>query len=163
MIATRQYFLKWMLLWLILAASSRNEVVALGPGVENHLLKGNSFAGVLNAMLPNHFYFFEFPTDDALYGEHAAMCADGSPFSFMFRRGSDQHLKKLIVEFEGGPACWKSHEYRKGAGGCKCDKYARSTPWNEYVKKMVAPDLASPRLDSCTGIGPEYMKYVRTT
>ena len=33
-------------------------------------------------------------------------CADGSPFSFLVRRGSHQNERKVLVDFMGGGACW---------------------------------------------------------
>ena len=33
-------------------------------------------------------------------------CADGSPFSFLVRRGSGANERKVIVDFMGGGACW---------------------------------------------------------
>ena len=33
-------------------------------------------------------------------------CADGSPFSFLVRRGSTGNERKVVVDFMGGGACW---------------------------------------------------------
>jgi hypothetical protein len=96
----------------------------------------NAYHSPLSSLTsPHSYYFLEFPLsgdvgnndNEVIYtnsidsnsvasinktssSTNSPMCADGSPYSFLFRRGSDKHLDKLIVEFEGGPACWDASD-----------------------------------------------------
>jgi hypothetical protein len=119
----------------------------------------NAYAGeppLLESMAPNKFYFFEFPVDKPPFTQLKPMCADGSPYSFLFRRGTDEHATKLVVEFEGGPACWDSQ--------CGCEKHARRTPWSDYLQNFnLSSDAALPRLDICSGIVSDYVKHIRSS
>lgn len=54
-----------------------------------------SWGDTLNAMLP------------FLQGD--TICARGTSYAFFFRRGT---VNKLVVEFEGGGACWDKETCR---------------------------------------------------
>jgi len=102
---------------------------------------------------PGNFYFLEFPVDET--DPKSPICADGSPYSFAFRRGSDEHMSKFLIEFEGGPACWSG-----GDGPLSCTNHEKSTmrrrtPWNgylEYFATQVFFDKIFPDLGSCRGV-----------
>lgn len=108
---------------------------------------------ITDAMLPDTFYFLEFPTDVASEGKTLPMCADQSPYSFMFRRGK-KYTNKLIVEFEGGSACWE--------GSCSCDAttHARTAPWHDYYSSTFQ-QMALPWIGSCHGIIPGFVKELK--
>ena len=36
------------------------------------------------------------------------MCSRGTPYAFFFRKGNPTAGHKVVVEFEGGGACWSS-------------------------------------------------------
>lgn len=108
---------------------------------------------------PNTFYFLEFPPgiNDVANETLQPICGNGSPYSFAFRRGTQKHLSKLIVEFEGGPACWKGDS----GGGCACNGGARETPWNDYLRtteKETTQTGLFPKLGSCTGLSPGFIR-----
>eukprot|EP00980_Cylindrotheca_fusiformis_P012176 scaffold2945_cov99-Cylindrotheca_fusiformis.AAC.5 len=112
---------------------------------------------VADAMVPGTDYFLEFPASSALYkNELAPMCADQSPYSFLFQRGSNSNYKKIIVEIEGGPACWEP-------GKCSCDTktYTRQAPWQEYYSGMSRGQRKQlPWIGSCNGISPAFVERV---
>jgi len=122
------------------------------------LLNGyNHFqVNVLESMVPHQSYFIEFPTGNGyklptnpIDGSQPLkpLCGDQSPFSFLFRKGSKEHYRKLIVEFEGGPAC-----LNRGGG---CDLEGQQVPWHDYVQSYNdSDDQALPRLGSCNGVVP---------
>lgn len=123
-------------------------------------------SGILETMLPNRNYFIEFPrgghsSNSESSRRLAPSCADGSDYSFLFRRGSDKNFKKLIVEMEGGPACWRMDE-----GKCGCGKHARQTPWYDYYKNndqdYNESEKALPRLGSCSGVVPEFVTKLQS-
>ena len=104
---------------------------------------------------PGHFYFLHFPVNEK--DPKSPMCSDGSPYSFAFRRGTDEHISKFLIEFEGGPACWKG-----GANQYSCVDFEgyssdmrRQTPWNDYLdyfNQQVVLDKTFPELGSCRGV-----------
>ncbi|KAL3937544.1 MAG: hypothetical protein SGBAC_007368 [Bacillariaceae sp.] len=112
------------------------------------------------AMLPQRSYFFEFPLEDASFAAPrlAPLCSNRSPFSFMFQRGTDAHFRKILVEFEGGPACFEAD--------CGCDGHSRQTPWKHYLDQYhhneTSADqkstMASPNLGTCSGIVPKFIE-----
>jgi hypothetical protein len=134
-----------------------NDSAAAGGSLLNAYLSASN--SVMDAMLPNNFYFFEFPTEEAyLSGANLPpMCADGSPYSFLFRRGSNEHYQKLMVELEGGPACWKTN-------GCGCDKHARNPPWHDYKQTYLLQESSAggekalPWIGSCHGVVPAFVQ-----
>jgi predicted RND superfamily exporter protein len=111
----------------------------------------NANRAKLSAMTsPHNFYFLEFPVPSGSNRNYGSpICGDGSPFSFAFRRGSDQHRNKLVVEFEGGPACFN--------GGC-CEEGARRTPWKNLTTFNNLSDYPFPPLDSCPGVASGFAK-----
>ncbi|KAL3938519.1 MAG: hypothetical protein SGBAC_006586, partial [Bacillariaceae sp.] len=127
----------------------------------NALLNGYSHAdkNVLGSMVAGNSYFIEFPTDLQYLlptGVLPPMCGDRSNFSFLFRKGSPQHFRKLIVEFEGGPACWGTD--------CLCDPGLRRVPWKDYAESYDdSDDQALPRLGSCNGVVPEFVSELTSS
>ena len=144
-----------------------------GEPVDGDKLLLNAYNSKLDALAsPNNYYFFEFPigegyNDDYLlldrYEHLAPKCGNGSPYSFAFKRGTDEHVNKLIVELEGGPACWKENEAddlsTRTPGTC-CG-FRRQAPWYDYLKNRQ-PDVVSrnyfPPLGTCTGITSGFTK-----
>ena len=115
---------------------------------------------------PGNFYFLEFPLkgendDDRSTDAYMTLqpkCGDGSPYSFVFRRGSDRHVNKLIVELEGGPACWNPQNC-----GCSHQKdYKRQAPWYDYLQNkqeaVVEAGGYFPPLNTCSGITSGFTK-----
>lgn len=127
----------------------------------------NAYRSNLSSLTaPNSFYFLEFPLDDVLgYKNNGVqpICGNGTPYSFMFRRGSDKHISKLLVEFEGGPACWG-----EGSESC-CDPNnpARlEAPWYGYLQKKEIEVIKTgqfPSLSSCRGIPAGFAKASSAT
>eukprot|EP00526_Cylindrotheca_closterium_P004037 CAMPEP_0113611638 /NCGR_PEP_ID=MMETSP0017_2-20120614/5661_1 /TAXON_ID=2856 /ORGANISM="Cylindrotheca closterium" /LENGTH=1197 /DNA_ID=CAMNT_0000520595 /DNA_START=167 /DNA_END=3757 /DNA_ORIENTATION=- /assembly_acc=CAM_ASM_000147 len=112
---------------------------------------------VETAMLPQRSYFFEFPLEDASFSAPrlAPLCSNRSPFSFLFKRGTNAHFRKILVELEGGPACFEAD--------CGCDLHSRQTPWKDYLNQYyddttTTAKTASPNLGTCSGIVPEFME-----
>lgn len=100
---------------------------------------------------PGRFYFLEFPVKEN-GSELNPICADGSPYSFAFRRGTDEHVSKFVIEFEGGHACWDDHP-----GSACCDSYGgkRHVPWHDYMtyfRDQVVMQKTLPELGTCRGI-----------
>mmetsp|Transcript_39832 Transcript_39832/g.46603 ORF Transcript_39832/g.46603 Transcript_39832/m.46603 type:complete len:712 (-) Transcript_39832:1-2136(-) len=112
---------------------------------------------------PGNYYFLEFPLhpDNENANENdqglQPMCGNGSPYSFVFKRGTDAHVSKLLIEFEGGEACWEE-------GSCTCDnpdsndllaRNNRETPWYNYLQNLeegITAEGYFPTLDQCRGI-----------
>lgn len=114
----------------------------------------NAYGAPLFALTsPGNYYFLEFPLEEGNGdGGVSPMCGDGTPFSFAFRRGTDQHLHKLLIEVEGGPACWGQDSSDDGT--CCSDSAILQTPWyglHSQQEEDATFDLF-PRLDSCSGI-----------
>ena len=86
------------------------------------------------------------------------ICADGSPFSFAFRRGTDEHLSKVLIEFEGGPACWSD-----GSTSCcdvKPEDARKQVPWYNYYdffRNQIVFEKTFPEIGSCTGIASGFL------
>eukprot|EP00569_Conticribra_weissflogii_P002690 CAMPEP_0171333544 /NCGR_PEP_ID=MMETSP0878-20121228/4072_1 /TAXON_ID=67004 /ORGANISM="Thalassiosira weissflogii, Strain CCMP1336" /LENGTH=2008 /DNA_ID=CAMNT_0011834491 /DNA_START=127 /DNA_END=6153 /DNA_ORIENTATION=- len=116
---------------------------------------------------PKTYYFLEFPLPGTPGGSSNAwefpMCADESPFSFIFRRGTDAHLKKLIVEFEGGPACTRDVDADSNTF-CDCvSNGKRRTDWYNYTLKQgtgvgSSSEYTFPSLGICTGVPPGFIR-----
>ncbi|CAJ1939029.1 unnamed protein product [Cylindrotheca closterium] len=110
-------------------------------------------------MQSHRSYFIEFPRDlQSLLpaGVLSPMCGDRSDFSFLFRKGSPEHYRKLIVEFEGGPACWGNQ--------CSCDASDRQVPWQDYAQAYNdTDDQALPRLGSCHGVVPDFVSTLTSS
>ncbi|KAL3919166.1 MAG: hypothetical protein SGILL_003889, partial [Bacillariaceae sp.] len=104
---------------------------------------------------PGNFYFLEFPLEESDSSSSSPICGDGTPFSFAFRRGSDKHVSRLIVELEGGPACW-GQDATVGGSCCSSDA-ALQTPWHSYYDNK-RDDVHRARLESCTGVTPGFVK-----
>ena len=107
---------------------------------------------------PGNFYLLEFPVNE-IDSELSPICADGTPFSFAFRRGTDEHLSKVIIEFEGGPACWSS-----GSDGTCCDikqsNARKQVPWynyNDFFSDQVVFKKTMPELGSCRGVSSGFV------
>lgn len=45
------------------------------------------------------------------------------PYSFVLRRGTDEHISKLLIEFEGGPTC-AADNGNGNVRSCYCDSAA---------------------------------------
>eukprot|EP00980_Cylindrotheca_fusiformis_P023058 scaffold10085_cov155-Cylindrotheca_fusiformis.AAC.4 len=130
-----------------------NGSVEDGTLLNAYLTPPNSVA---DAMVPGSVYFLEFPRPDSDPQELAPMCADRSPYSFLFQRGSNSNYKKIIVEIEGGPACWEE-------GQCSCDPktYARQAPWQDYYSGMSKWQRKRlPWIGSCHGMSPAVLERV---
>jgi hypothetical protein len=100
---------------------------------------------------PGNFYFLEFPVNEN-DSQLSPICADGSPYSFAFRRGTDEHVSKLLIEFEGGPACWNNSS---GASCCDGSNLRKQVPWFDYLdyfQDQVVFQRTFPELGSCRGI-----------
>lgn len=102
---------------------------------------------------PGNFYFLEFPVNE-YDSQLNPICADGTPYSFAFRRGTDEHVSKLLIEFEGGSACWDDN-----IGSSCCDVAGstgrRHVPWLDYMsffKRQVLLEKTFPELGSCKGV-----------
>lgn len=124
----------------------------------NALLNGFAHAdtNVLDAMLPHRSYFIEFPDIGYFLPPKVQppMCGDRTNFSFLFRKGSKEHYRKLIVELEGGPACW--------GGRCTCGRL--QVPWYDYAKAYNdTDDQALPRLGSCNGVVDGFASELATS
>lgn len=145
----------------------------------------NAYTAPLSRLsAPGNLYFLEFPTTSTSYtytgddeSQLSPMCGDGSPYSFAFRRGTDEHLSKLIIEFENGPACWADNDDDddgESNGNC-CDAFVEDededdgsinmyrnrerqtmqTPWHGYLKNWQNTVVARgtfPQLNTCTGV-----------
>ncbi len=106
---------------------------------------------------PGNFYFLEYPVNE-IDSTLSPVCADGSPFSFAFRRGTDEHVSKLVIEFEGGPACWND-----GLDGC-CDidqsDLRKQVPWHDYYnffRNEIIFQRTLPEIGSCRGISSGFL------
>ena len=100
---------------------------------------------------PGSFYFLEFPVNEN-DSQLSPICADGSAYSFAFRRGTDEHASKLLIEFEGGPACWNNSS---GASCCDSSNLKKQAPWHDYMdyfNDQVVFQKTFPELGSCRGI-----------
>jgi hypothetical protein len=107
---------------------------------------------------PGNFYFLEFPVNEN-DSKLSPICADGSAYSFAFRRGTDEHLSKLLIEFEGGPACWED-----GLDSSCCDlgddNLREKTPWYDYLdyfQQQVVFQKTFPELGSCRGVAGGFL------
>jgi hypothetical protein len=157
MIQTFRVAAVWLILHAFLCA------VAIGSSSETYQFSPspdllNAYRAPLSALTaPGNFYFLEFPLDDSAIDKSlpSPVCGDGTPFSFAFRRGNDKHLSKLIVELEGGPACWGQDATVDGA--CCSSDVVLQTPWYSYYGKKKE-DIHRARLDSCTGVTPGFIK-----
>mmetsp|Transcript_25610 Transcript_25610/g.70502 ORF Transcript_25610/g.70502 Transcript_25610/m.70502 type:complete len:1784 (-) Transcript_25610:395-5746(-) len=113
----------------------------------------------LSAMTaPGNFYFLEFPVNEN-DSKLNPICADGTPYSFAFRRGTDEHVSKFIIEFEGGPACWDD-----GSDSSCCSSAGangrRQVPWLDYMtffNDQVVFRKTLPELGSCKGVSTGFV------
>ena len=117
---------------------------------------------------PNTYYFLEFPiSPDIIDTDYLSpKCGNDTPFSFMYKRGTDEHLSKLIVEFEGSSP---NHGVsRSGSTTSTCEGRGQQlqVPWYESPKSQYNEandddpllDIFPP-LNSCTGIGSGFVKH----
>lgn len=111
---------------------------------------------------PRHHYFLEFPLpDDDSVADGSAnattagdpsvprpRCEDGSAHGFLFRRGTNAHLNKLLVEFGGASE-------------------RTAAPWGDWQARWRAGDnyvaagggaLEMPSLRSCKGFSPGFVE-----
>ena len=126
----------------------------------------NAYNAPLSALTtPHTYYFLEFPIPGTAgsgnnYYEFP-MCGDGSPYSFIFRRGTDAHLSKLIVEFEGGPACLNEDSQNDDEDSACINIGKRQTPWHDYTLKQgsdISSSFKLPSLGICTGVPSGFMR-----
>jgi Patched family len=142
---------RWCLLAGLLAATASSESNATGSSYRLF----NAYQAPLSALTsPGNLYFLEFPI---LGNGVSPMCGDGTPFSFAFRRGSDQHVSKLLIELEGGPACWGQDTSSDGV--CCSSDAALQTPWYHFYTQQENSSLPIdkfPQLNTCAGITPGF-------
>eukprot|EP00536_Pseudo-nitzschia_multiseries_P001619 jgi/Psemu1/317629/estExt_fgenesh1_pm.C_210005 len=107
---------------------------------------------------PGNFYFLEFPVNEN-DSKLNPICADGTPYSFAFRRGSDEHVSKFVIEFEGGPACWDD-----GVNSSCCSSAGangrRQVPWRDYMtffRDQVVFHKTLPELGTCKGLSTGFV------
>jgi predicted RND superfamily exporter protein len=140
------------LYWIALSNISIQDAVA----VPQKLMNANRVP--LEALsTPGNFYFLEFPVNEIDSGI-SPICADGTPFSFAFRRGTDEHFTKLIIEFEGGPACWDNGQNEC----CNVNESGarKQVPWYNYYdffRDQVVFKKTMPELGSCKGVSSGFL------
>jgi len=114
-------------------------------------------ASVEGLTTPGNFYFLEFPLDEES-AKLSPICANGSPFGFAFRRGTDEHMSKLLIEFEGGSACWSDNS---GDSCCNSGSNLRKqVPWHDYLdtfSRQVIFQKTFPELGTCSGISSGFL------
>eukprot|EP00588_Corethron_pennatum_P034447 CAMPEP_0194349088 /NCGR_PEP_ID=MMETSP0171-20130528/106891_1 /TAXON_ID=218684 /ORGANISM="Corethron pennatum, Strain L29A3" /LENGTH=1903 /DNA_ID=CAMNT_0039116497 /DNA_START=220 /DNA_END=5932 /DNA_ORIENTATION=+ len=144
--------LHWWIVCIYIASTSLVEASFLS----RNLLNANT-ARLSALSSPGNFYFLEFPLEDYRSSQLSPICGDGSPYSFAFRRGSDEHISKLLIEFESGPAYW-------GDGSSSCDVEGsiarKQTPWYDYLKNFQDSVVATgifPALGTCAGVSPGFI------
>jgi len=144
--------LYWWIVCIYIASTSLVEASFSSP----NLLNANT-ARLSALSSPGNFYFLEFPLEDYRSSQLSPICGDGSPYSFAFRRGSDEHISKLLIEFESGPAYW-------GDGSSSCDVEGsiarKQTPWYDYLKNFQDSVVATgifPALGTCAGVPPGFI------
>ena len=111
---------------------------------------------------PGNYYFLEFPLQSPDSNENdqglQPICGNGSPYSFVYKRGTDEHISKLLIEFEGGEACWEEGSCTCGSDAGSTDVLARNnreTPWYNYLQNLeegITAEGYFPTLDQCRGI-----------
>lgn len=134
--------------------------VAVAGNYRPRLLNANRVP--LSALTaPGNFYFLEFPVNENDF-ELSPICADGTPYSFAFRRGTDEHVSKLLIEFEGGPACWDDDS------GDSCNigdsNLRKQVPWYDYMdffREQVVFKKTFPELGSCRGLSGGFLTEAR--
>ena len=131
----------------VLAATSAAASLAAAAAATTDDALLNAYAASLATLTaPRAHYFLEFPLppEDPLDpGTPAApRCEDGSAYSFLFRRGTDAHASKLLVEFAGPGE-------------------ARAAPWRAFQRSRASSlfgDLEeAPPLGSCTGVSSGFL------
>jgi len=126
-----------MALLLLLIASSASQAQSQLPS--GTLL--NAYHAPLSTLTaPHSHYFLDFPIpadDGGGFPKNGPKCANGLPYSFLFRRGSDVHKNKLLVEFESVSS-------------------SKSAPWALLQNGMYNNDIIPP-LGSCRGISYGFM------
>jgi hypothetical protein len=172
----------WFVVVVCFLCSTLLIEAAPSASVSDHNKLFNAYTAPLSVLsAPGNFYFLEFPTTSTSYGGYESqlspMCGDGSPYSFAFRRGTDEHISKLLIEFENGPACWADKDENGDGddnGNC-CDAFVEDededdgsmnmyrnrkrqttqTPWHGYLKDWQNTVVARgtfPQLNTCTGV-----------
>jgi len=109
----------------------------------------NAYHAPLSALTaPHQYYFLEFPlsNEDSIFEDSSTdigpRCNNGEPYSFLFRRGSNLHANKLLVEFEGESAT-----------------ASLSTPWYKFQSGQVTniDGTFIPPLGTCTGLSQGFI------
>lgn len=146
-----------LLYWFVLSLYNLSNSIVIATSSTSNLLDANRVPlAALNS--PGNFYFLEFPVNEN-DSKLSPICADGSPYSFAFRRGTDDDISKILIEFEGGPACWNN-----SSGSSCCDiggsSSRKQAPWYDYLdyfSDQVVFQKTFPELGSCRGISSGFL------